>query len=116
MGHYLGDTPCEEKRASYWNRDPGWMENRRAVGDRNCRQNSQVCTPFLVGRIAERGAESPLGPALEPLKSPLGITPDPSALLVPIPAVSCLPRPRGDPEISRSIPVPPPVPPGRAWS
>ena len=56
--------------------------------------NYKITAPFLVEHRGERGAERvPSGPALamtlEPLKTSLGITPEPSALPVPIPGAFC---------------------------
>ncbi|KAM7022197.1 class II histocompatibility antigen, B-L beta chain-like [Acridotheres tristis] len=50
VGHFVGDTPYGEKVARYWNRDPEWMEYRRAAVDRHCRHNYELSSPFLVER------------------------------------------------------------------
>ncbi|NXB41637.1 HB22 protein, partial [Leucopsar rothschildi] len=50
VGHFVGDTPYGEKVARNWNRDPEWMEYRRAAVDRHCRHNYELSGPFLVER------------------------------------------------------------------
>ncbi|NXY60615.1 HB2J protein, partial [Callaeas wilsoni] len=57
VGVFVGDTTFGEKVARYWNRDPEWMEYRRAAVDRRCRHNYELCTPFLEECRAEAGAE-----------------------------------------------------------
>ncbi|KAL2300186.1 hypothetical protein Nmel_012150, partial [Mimus melanotis] len=89
-----GDTSFGDKAAGHWNSDLQCMEYRRAAGDRHCRHNYELSSPFLVERRGERGAERvpsgrALGMTLEPLRTSLGITRDTSALLMPIPRVSC---------------------------
>ncbi|TRZ06198.1 hypothetical protein HGM15179_020909, partial [Zosterops borbonicus] len=122
VGHYVGYTPYGEKQARYWNSKPDIMERRRTEVDLFCRRNYKIFTPLLVERRGERGAERvPSGPALamilEPLKTSLGITEEPSALLGTIPGASC---PSRDP---CSFPVHPSlsqcsrhVHPGPEWS
>uniref|UniRef100_A0A8C0UY78 Class II histocompatibility antigen, B-L beta chain-like n=1 Tax=Cyanistes caeruleus TaxID=156563 RepID=A0A8C0UY78_CYACU len=110
VGLFVGDTSFGEKVARYWNSDPEWMEYRRDAVDRHCRHNYELSTPFLVERRGEPGAERvssgpALGMTLEPRKTSLGITPDLSPLLVPMPVASCLPR--SVPELSLSLPVHP---------
>ncbi|XP_062368225.1 class II histocompatibility antigen, B-L beta chain-like [Cinclus cinclus] len=50
VGRFVGDTLYGEKVARYWNRDPEWMEYRRAAVDRHCRHNYELSSPFLVER------------------------------------------------------------------
>uniref|UniRef100_A0A8D2PAL2 Immunoglobulin C1-set domain-containing protein n=1 Tax=Zosterops lateralis melanops TaxID=1220523 RepID=A0A8D2PAL2_ZOSLA len=75
-GAVRGGHPVWGEVATYWNSDPEWREHRRAAVD----------SPFLVERRGEHGAERVLsGPALgmtlEPLKTSVGITPEPSIQL-----------------------------------
>uniref|UniRef100_UPI0012938D35 uncharacterized protein n=1 Tax=Lonchura striata TaxID=40157 RepID=UPI0012938D35 len=101
------DTPGTAAR--YCNSDPHVMEQRRTAVDWLCRYNHEYLSRFLTERRGEPGAERvpssrALAMTLRPLKTSLGIAPEPSALLVPIPETFC---PCCVPALSQS---PPPCP------
>ncbi|NXP43291.1 HB2C protein, partial [Leiothrix lutea] len=50
VGHFVGDTPYGEMRATYWNNKPHWAEFKRGEVDRLCRSNYKLFTPFTVER------------------------------------------------------------------
>ncbi|XP_064495611.1 class II histocompatibility antigen, B-L beta chain-like [Pseudopipra pipra] len=90
VGVYVGDTAFGEIQARDYNSHREYLKYKRGQVDTYCRYNYKLGTPFSVERRGERGAERvPSAPApgmtLEPLKPSLGITPDLSALPVPVP-------------------------------
>ncbi|XP_027563486.1 class II histocompatibility antigen, B-L beta chain-like [Neopelma chrysocephalum] len=90
VGVFVGDIPFGEIQARIWNSKQDFLEICRAAVDTVCWPSYERSTQFLENRRGERGAERvPSDPApgmtLEPLKPSLGITPDPSALPVPVP-------------------------------